>query len=221
VTDEDEIFIGNSSTQEKFEEKLKIFEKEERRQKFYEMALNMISKGLELEAYILMLATWNFAYFRYIIKQFDQEKFKSVTNKTKKGLGKEILNLSFEENWETNEETKRKIAKAFDFLSRCWKTEEGKPIIGPVGASKILHLMNPKLFIMWDTHIRKRSPEHFKITRGGKKVRFSSDGKGYVEFLIAMKECFGGLKLPANYKFTRVKAIDEYNYAVLTLGEHQ
>ena len=45
--------------------------------------------------------------------------------------------------------------------------------LGPTGISKILHLLNPELFVMWDNDIRR------KIS----KKPFSASSRGYLNFL--------------------------------------
>jgi hypothetical protein len=45
--------------------------------------------------------------------------------------------------------------------------------LGPTGTSKILHLLNPELFVMWDYQIRR------KIST----TSFSGSAKGYLNFL--------------------------------------
>ena len=42
------------------------------------MAKALIKNGFEVEAYVLILATWNFARFRYFMKIFDLRKFQKV-----------------------------------------------------------------------------------------------------------------------------------------------
>lgn len=50
--------------------KLKTFTQKELRWDFYPMFLNLMEKGLETEAFLLMLSTWNFARFRYAVRSF-------------------------------------------------------------------------------------------------------------------------------------------------------
>ena len=45
--------------------------------------------------------------------------------------------------------------------------------LGPTGISKILHLLNPELFVMWDEDIRRKISNR----------PFSGSSKGYLEFL--------------------------------------
>ena len=53
---------------EEFNENLKKFDELENRGSYYPMFLNMIKKGFETEAFLFILSTWNFATFRYAMK---------------------------------------------------------------------------------------------------------------------------------------------------------
>ena len=41
-----------------------------------------MSAGFQIEAYHLILATWNFAYFRYILRSFDLAAFQDIIRST-------------------------------------------------------------------------------------------------------------------------------------------
>ena len=51
---------------------------EEVRNKVYNWSLELLKEGKELQGIILMLSTWNFAYFRYHIKTFDLTNFERI-----------------------------------------------------------------------------------------------------------------------------------------------
>ena len=63
-------------TETKFKEDIAKYNKLEKRGSFYNMAINLLENGFEIEAYVLILATWNFARFRYAVNDFDIENFK-------------------------------------------------------------------------------------------------------------------------------------------------
>jgi len=82
--------------------------------------------------------------------------------------------------------------------------------VGPVAASKILHLACPDLFIMWDTNIRNR---------GYKK--YYGDGEEYHEFLVEMRSIWkalentiSDLQVRHGNKVTRI--LDQYNWMKFT-----
>jgi hypothetical protein len=62
-------------TDENFVNATREFDTIERRGSFYNRAVNLIENNFEMEAYFLILATWNFARFRYAVNKFDIEGF--------------------------------------------------------------------------------------------------------------------------------------------------
>ncbi len=175
--------------------KCKKFEELERRGTFYDMALNMTNKGFEIEAFFLILATWNFATFRYAMKEFDIDGFKKVI--------KDQCNPIFDKLEDKNLES-------VDFTEIREDVEELYNILSAIkgvkytGASKIMHLKNPKLFIMWDGYIKER----YGLRKG--------TADDYVNFLKKMQEMFKDIRWEREDK-TLAKAIDEYNYVAITL----
>ncbi|MEM2592952.1 MAG: hypothetical protein QXI60_10230 [Thermofilaceae archaeon] len=85
--------------------------------------------------------------------------------------------------------------------------------VGPTSASKILHLLRPKLFVMWDNNIAKRFG-----------VRMSP--KGYLDFLEKCRDVLegilneyrrSGISDPESYLLNKygkplTKLLDEYNW---------
>ena len=95
--------------------------------------------------------------------------------------------------------------------------------VGDTSASKILALINPHLFVMWDDAIWLAYYE--------KSMQYKNSGRVYVEFLIKMQKAAiaitkdaktnHGIANPAEYlsgelglkpPFTLAKFIDEYNF---------
>lgn len=112
------------------------------------------------------------------------------------------------------------IERAFDHLKSIkW--------IGPTAASKILAVLNPGLFVMWDD----------KICKGYIPLRYSLGGRYYRSFLLSMLRAAlkiqsdaikYGIEDPAKHlsetchsvpNFTLAKFIDEWNYLTITRGE--
>ncbi|MBW2974071.1 hypothetical protein KY346_06815 [Candidatus Woesearchaeota archaeon] len=170
----------------------KSFDELEKRGSFYDMALNLISKDFEIEAYLLILATWNFASFRYVVNSFDLNGFKKLVAECKKEIkdlkGLEIRNADLDSVSET-------IKKAYTELSLS-------PGVKFTGAAKLLHLMNKDLFVMWDGHIRK----HYNL---------GTSPEDYLNFLKKMQEEFKEINWEGERTFAKV--IDEYNYVKFTL----
>jgi len=179
--------------QEEFNENLKKFDKLENRRSYYPMFLNMIKKGFETEAFLFILSTWNFATFRYAMKEFDLNNFKKIVENLKPFFEKfknesiETINL---DNY------KEDIKHIFETLSKI----KG---IQYTGASKLMHLTIPEVFIMWDAYIRRA--EGFK----------KGDAEDYFNFLKKMQQEFKDIKKEKGE--TLAKCIDEYNYVKFTL----
>ena len=179
--------------QEDFNKILKEFDELENRGSYYPMFLNMIKKGFEIEAFLFILSTWNFAVFRYVMREFSLGEFKKTIERLRplfnKFEDKSIEDINID-NY------KEEIKIIFDTLSNI----KG---IQYTGASKLMHLTKPKLFIMWDGYIRK--------AYGFKK----GDSEDYFNFLKKMQREFSGLCGRDNK--TLAKCIDEYNYVKFTL----
>lgn len=181
------------------EDKPMIKRKEDQvRDEVYYWSLELVKEGKILQAIFLTLATWNFAYFRYHMRDFDLYRFKKML---------ENLDFSFFKNTKfvntdlNNEKISTPILNIYKELSEF----EG---IKYVGASKIMHLMCPDLFVMWDTKIRN----HY-----GRETRrkINTRPEGYLEFLRLMKEEYQKGKfdgfISRNKNVTVPRAIDLWN----------
>lgn len=165
---------------------------EQLRTEVYPMCLKLMKKGLEMEAYIIILTTWNFASFRYAMKTFNLRKFKKTLAKIEP-LYKKLENLDFK----TIELDKyqKEIKQIYSELHKY----KGIKI---TGAPKLMHLKIPKLFVMWDDRIKK----HYSFRKG--------DPEEYFNFLKLMQEKY------KNYKprkgMTLARTIDLINMENIT-----
>lgn len=150
--------------QKDFEKTIKKFDVLEARGDFYPLFLNLMKKGFEIEAFLLMLATWNFASFRYAIKEFDLANFKKtislIKKRSRKLKGKSFRTINFSS-------FRKEIIGIFDPLYQI----KG---IKSTGIPKLMHLLNPQVFVMWDSYIRR----HYGFRRG--------DAGDYLDFLVKM-----------------------------------
>ena len=180
-------------SQQELNEKMKEFDEHENRANFYPMFMNLMNNGFIMEAYLMILSTWNIAYFQKTINKFDLNNFKNVVH----GLSPYFEEVKTEtiESIEF-QKYERQIKHIYDKLSE---------IVGVkyTGASKIMHLTNPNLYVMWDKYIRDSN---------GYKCEKAED---YLSFLVEMQKEFGHLK--GNKNKTLAKCIDEYNYVTITL----
>lgn len=199
-------------TQTTFNQTVKQFDKQEKRTDFFALASNLIRGRFEIEAYVLLLATWNFARFRYAVKQFDLNSF----SRTVKRLNKQFSLLK---NQSIDSVDLSKHKKPIVAIFKTLSTIKGVEF---TGAPKLMHLKNPKLFVMWDDYIRGERPKKYydklNVVKNGiwTYERYPKNPDGYVRFLKDMQCRFGHLKSPSNLK-TLAKAIDEFNYVSITL----
>jgi len=92
-----------------------------------------------------------------------------------------------------------------EVLNAEWISEKGKTKrVGPTATAKILHLIVPDLFMIWDAKIR--------VDYG-----FGDSGKEYVRFLINMQNWIKKLsplleKMQKEYGKSPTKIVDDYNW---------
>ena len=199
-------------TEAKFNEDIAKYDKMEKRGSFYKMAVNLLNNGFEMEAYFLILATWNFARFRYAVNDFDIENFKEKMKELNPYFGKlkteDFRTIEFDKYRED-------IKKIFHTLSSIKGIEY-------TGAAKIMHLKNQSVFVMWDGSIKGE-----KTTQDYNKLQIVQDGQwkleyyenspeSYIQFLKDMQGLFNHIHFQSNEK-TFAKAIDEFNYVNITL----
>jgi len=170
---------------------------EELRDKIYTWSLNLIKEGKELEGIFLLIATWNFAYFRYHMKDFPLTEFERALKECDFNYFKD---KDFSNENLDNAETKNKIIEIYqklsDFKGIKW-----------VGATKIMHLKCPNFFIMWDGKIIK----HYKA---------KTSPEGYFNFMKLIQNLYkkGSFK-DLDKNMTIPRAIDFYNMINFSTGD--
>ncbi|MBU4502863.1 MAG: hypothetical protein KKA79_09785, partial [Nanoarchaeota archaeon] len=176
------------------------------------MAVNLLNNRFEIEAYIILLATWNIGTFRFALKNFEingfKEKIKKVSPYFNKMEGERFQTINFDEY-------KEDIKKIFKTLSQIG-------VVKYTGASKLMHLKNRDVFIMWDDYIRGGKAQKYydklRIVKNGfwKFKRYEKDAESYFQFLKDMQDRFKNINF-SHPKKTFAKAIDEFNYVNITL----
>ncbi len=191
---------------------IKDFRKLEKRGSFYDMARRLLDAKYRIEAYVLFLATWNFASFRYVVTNFDVEGLEMAMAELDRDFDSfQKLNFSTLDI----EQNEGAIARCFDRLASM------KEVLY-TGASKLMHLRSPNVFVIWDDYIRGGKPQKLywdlPCVRDGKWVYkdYEKNGHGYASFLRDMQARFGRLDYSDPSK-TFAKAIDEFNYINITL----
>jgi hypothetical protein len=194
-----------------FKKSSRKFDKLERRTSFFSLAQNLIKNGFEAEGMLLVLTTWNFAGFRYAVKGFDIENFQKTLNK---------LQPHFQRLKDKTFPTIRfyDYSKDISIIYNALSKIKG---IQHTGASKLMHLKCPNVFVMWDGYIRGEKPKIFykdlaPFKTGTLHIRkYKTDAQSYIEFLKDMQAVFGDLHFNDDGK-ALTKAIDEYNYINIT-----
>jgi len=152
------------------------------------MGLDLLRAGFEVEAYLLILATWNFARFRYVMRTFNLDRFREAIEATRPHFER-LDGTQFQSaNFDTIADDVSEVYIRF------------KALADQTGASKILHFKHPRLFVMWDTEIRKR----YGIPNQG-------SAEDFLRFQRLMQSRFGHLAWTHSDK-TLPKAIDEFNF---------
>ena len=165
----------------------------EGRASYYDLALEIVEDH-PIQASIILLATWNVSRFRFMA---------SDTNNLHE------LKQAFEKCKPIFQELKSSDIKTIDFdlvkpqIITLYSTFSKIKGVEYTGTSKVLHLINWNLFVMWDDHIRK-----------GYEI-YNNNAENYYNFLKKMQSKFGSIEWYNSSK-TLAKAIDEYNYVEYT-----
>ncbi len=192
-------------SEEEFEAKCEEFSHIESRASFYDLA-NEILEKYPIQACIIILATWNIGNFKYVK---DREKlldeFKITFNNCKPLFeqlkGKEFCKVDFEE-------IKEVVEKIFNSFSEI----KG---IKYTGASKVMHLLNKDLFVIWDAYISGNKPRKYYLQLKLDHTKYSRDAESYINFLKDMQKKFCHINKGFKGR-TFAKCIDENNYVNYT-----
>jgi hypothetical protein len=183
-----------------FEERLKKFKEKESRGFCYDIAADLVKKGNVVDGSLLILFTWNFA-----ARETKDPLLKSRIEKFFRENNKLINSFNGEDIVKSNLSALReKIIRVFNSL---------KEITGQTGASKILSILYPNFFVMWDTQIRSELRQN-----GFKGIGNGETGEKYYLFLqFIQKEIQDNDLHIIHKKYLNgkpiAKAIDEYNYS--------
>jgi len=186
------------------------FEKVENRGGFYDLARGLVEKGYALEGCILLLATWNAARFSKVDFEIDalRNALTHLSDDLSALAGYSIQTVDLEFH-------RSRIEAMFNRLAAIKGVEY-------TGASKLLHLILPELFVAWDAYIRGGKDERFYsglpcvISRKWCLVRYDQIGCGYVDFLLDIQSRVRSLAYAKGSK-TLPKNLDEWNYVQVTI----
>lgn len=184
---------------------------DEGRADFYDEAIELLNAKPEpylIQASLILLAIWNKSGFNYITdKEKTLKALKSAFKETKDAL-KAVEGITIKEADFKDTDLCRNIERIYDAFSSI----KG---IQYTGASKVMHLCNRELFVMWDAYISGNSRKKWYRECDIDYHHYKRDAKGYLEFLKEQQERIKDVSW-GNRKRTLAKAIDEYNYINIT-----
>jgi len=193
---------------EEFLKGCKEFEKREKRDAMYKVATFLVShfwgKPSDMaDGLGVLLLTWNHAFYRYGIFNFDKLE-ECITNNFQK-IGKfRNRNISSLSNSD-EDDIKDLFAKFLEALQIDSGKKRGTK--SPVAVAKALHLLAPKFFPIWDD----------KIARAYRCYYNENPAEKYVSFCRITKTIVNEVrKYIGRSDKTLIKLIDEYNYSKYT-----
>lgn len=150
---------------------------------------------------LLLLYTWNFA-----AKETKKISFQDIgellraTKSDLKSLEKYSIRTADDAVWDS-------VGRVFD---------QFRALLGQTGASKALSLLNPELFVMWDTAIRKCLQR--ELIPG---IMNGESGKHYVVFLKGIQGIIAKHRISDRLPPDTIiaKKIDEYHYVTIVMGK--
>jgi hypothetical protein len=181
------------------EDMCKVYSKKEGRARYYDYAIEIADRGYLLQASIIILAVWNKAR----LCKIRSEEYGNILKGLEEVIKKERLKFEgLKGNFRTFDfkgtESSSMIKETYRDLSKIKGIEN-------TGASKVMHLLNRDLFLMWDTKMRNEY--------GYPKP----NEQDYLDYLTKMQIKVKDIEW-ANPNKTLPKAIDEFNYVKITLG---
>ncbi len=156
--------------------------------------------------------------------------FETLSKDTKNNLEKKILRAYNECKFDLKKLKRKKLSKLNfnkngNLIKRIFSTFSIMPSIGYTGAAKILHILNPNVFMMWDLEIRRA---YFKINSNIRDpakfyLKFLQKSKKIIEAILKLVDEetlwlhhleFIDKSFVKNFSFseTILKMLDECNY---------
>lgn len=181
------------------------FLENEPRDLFYRVATELIRLSIEgktqitlPEALSVLLQTWNRQYYQY--RRFDNQHYTDICNLFER-LSRSVFRF--------RERSILSLAK--DDLSNILEIfNEFERVLGPVGASKSLHLLAPDFFPLWDRAIARA----YKV--GLRPV--GANAANYLKFMLSIRQQYKQLQELSTPRQNLLKSIDEYNYCHFSKG---
>lgn len=204
-------FISKMIEESYFLQSIEKFKQIEKRANFYDIAIDIV-KDYPIQASVIILAVWNVGNFRFVKNREEflfqlKNTFKVCEPLFKELDGLDFRNINFDEK-------KGVIEKIYTELAKI----NG---VGYTGATKVMHLINPNVFVIWDSYISGQKPKKYYkdleiVKNGWEYKKYNRDADGYIDFNKDMQIVFKDIKFNGNER-TFAKAIDEFNYVNITL----
>lgn len=181
----------------------KAFLENEPRDLFYRVATELIKLSIEEktlinlpEALSVLLQTWNKSYYRF--KPFDDQHYTNIC-KLLEHFASPVFRFRDRSILSFSEDDLSNVVEIFD---------EFEKVLGPVGASKSLHLLAPEFFPLWDRAIARA----YKVALGP----VGTNSRKYLKFMLSIRhQCMQLQEIPLRGE-DLLKRIDEYNYCHIT-----
>jgi len=192
-------------TSEELRKARQVFLEHEPRDLFYMVASELIELAVEkkteitlAEALAVLLQTWNRAYYQF--RRFDNQHFSDISSLVA-NYAQALFEYRKRSILSFAEDDIPKVKEIFNAFEE---------VVGPVGASKSLHLLAPGFFPLWDRRIAS--------TYGSGLGPVGTNAMNYCRFMSCAKEQYASVKGQLPESENPLKSIDEYNYCRYTKG---
>lgn len=132
----------------------------------------------------VLIITWNTVYFQRLKKEIKEKLEDDILSSYDES--KDMINDLKDKKLETLDLNDYKIA---DKIKNCFRIFSNKKSIGVTGAAKALHLINPRVFMMWDNKIKSR----YHTVHLSYRKRKEPIEECYLEFMKTSQEIVGSV----------------------------
>jgi hypothetical protein len=190
------IFIEQIKNPEELIEGCRKFHEIEPRDIAYIVPNEFVLKNPNNPYYILagikiIIITWNAVRFQRLNKELKGKLESEILSSYEES--KDMLDKIKNERLETLNLNDNNVA---EIIKNCFKVFSEKKSIGITGAAKALHLINPKVFMMWDDKIKKA----YHTIHPSYRKRKEPIEECYLEFMKISQEIAKNVLEKVNYE---------------------
>jgi hypothetical protein len=193
---------GHQVSTEQIEKARGVFAQNEPRDLFYRVATDLVERAYGRTSLItladslaVLLQTWNKAFYQFA--KFDSNHFAALDGLLRR-YRRPLKALRTREIEGLAPKDRERIVEMF---------ERFETVLGPVGSAKVLHLLAPQFFPIWDRAIAK--------SYGVPLAKAGTNGVGYCTFMEIAKIQCRALRA-SGLRGNVLKQLDEYNYCRFT-----